>query len=44
MVAQAFQPVQTQAKACDYKKCLFNRNSVLKVNVGGHCLSVTTEL
>ncbi|HZK13773.1 MAG TPA: hypothetical protein VFC55_04595, partial [Desulfobaccales bacterium] len=28
-VAQAFQPVQAQAKACGYKKLPFERNSVL---------------
>ncbi len=28
-VAQAFQPVRAQAKACGYRKQLFDRNSVL---------------
>jgi hypothetical protein len=27
-VAQAFQPVQTQAEACGYKKMFLERNSV----------------
>jgi hypothetical protein len=30
LVAQAFQPVQTEAKACGYKKYRFDRNSVSK--------------
>jgi hypothetical protein len=29
-VAQAFQPVQAQAKACGYQKLPFERNSVLE--------------